>query len=129
MLDPETGVGAYQISGGASGGEVVLDHNLIGTLSLTDTFLYLSGVFSEKLVSIGLAAYSTFQMYDLILNGSCIGSVAEIFTLLVLVSLIFFIVLLPFFLAALTFIQMAIYQAIVGGISLFLAEDLEASCG
>ena len=45
------------VNGWQGSGYSVLDPSLIGTLSLSDTFLYLAGVFAKKIVSIGLAAY------------------------------------------------------------------------
>ncbi|SOB76051.1 hypothetical protein SAMN04488490_1722 [Marinobacter sp. LV10R510-11A] len=115
IIDPERGVGAYKISGGANGGEVSLPNGqaLIGWLlsildkaSKTPFLKSLSGVFGKILDF--LTAYNDF------LDCGVKYAVAK-FIASALVTLGAVMLILPLFAIFLTFAYATIISTVIGG--------------
>jgi hypothetical protein len=127
VLDPETGVGAYQISGGASGGALNLSEafnsNLFWTLSGYDLLAFLTS-FLDTIWGAALSTLGAYSSLDLIYNGDCKFSdnmerylaVTLVFTFL-FVALMSLVVAMPLF--------FSIGFSIIG---LLFAESVDASC-
>ena len=93
--DPTTGAGAYKISGGSNGASIqVQDISIIGTLTITDTLLFLIG-FLGKISSIFSSSVSAYQGINALLNGECTTSIVSIiFMVSVVVFVSAFLILL-----------------------------------
>lgn len=115
MLDPETGVGAYLISGGLSGGELEISDfamlGVIGDVTYLDLLFFFIGLLDDVIGNI-LGIYSTISLTYSISSGNCSSYTnldkfiaITLITTLLLVSMVIFTgapLIFPFLFSGLT---------------------------
>tara|TARA_R110001599_G_scaffold233082_1_gene432261 strand:+ start:11684 stop:12124 length:441 start_codon:yes stop_codon:yes gene_type:complete len=127
VLDPETGVGAYQISGGASGGALGLsdawNSNLFWTLTVKDLTEFIVSFFN-KAISAFLSLRGAFNAIENIQTDKCVFSGDwERYLAITLVITFLFVALMSVVVAMPLFFQVGF--SLIG---LLFAEEVDASC-
>ena len=133
LIDPNTGAGAYMISGGGNGGDIELDPrniSMIGTLSLFDIVTFILGLMPKMLGSISTVVFGLYSLIgtiETLVNSNCAGSSFNT-GFMIFISVIFYAATILPLISGFGVLAILLFSFLFSSLQMLVYENIEENC-